>query len=104
LDKAISQVLRSTPIGERIEIHADHITVRGDRDRYRIDMDGVITRSSGRRVRIDTEALPLHITNMVQPAIDAIDLAQGMFYPNHMRLISLATILAHDRQWEEAIE
>ena len=78
--------------------------MRGDRDRYRIDMDGVITRSSGRRVRIDMEALPSHITNVVQPAIDAMDLAQGMFHPNRMRLISLTTILAHDAQWERAIE
>jgi hypothetical protein len=41
---------------------------------------------------------------MVQPAIDALDLAQGMFQPNRMRLLSLATILAHDAQWETAIE
>jgi hypothetical protein len=33
-----------------------------------------------------------------------MDLAQGMFHPNQMRLISLATILAHDVQWERAIE
>ena len=104
MNKAVLQALRSMPVGERIEIHADHITVRGDQDRYRIDMDGIITRSSGLRVRIDMEALPPHITAIVQPAIDAMDLAQGMFHPNRMRLISLATILAHDAQWERAIE
>ena len=41
---------------------------------------------------------------LVQPAVDAIDLEQGMFQPNRMRLFSLATILAHDAQWESAIE
>jgi hypothetical protein len=50
------------------------------------------------------DALPPYITQLVQPAIDALDLEQGMFQPNRMRLFSLATILAHDAQWESAIE
>ena len=35
--------------------------------------------------------------------LDAQDLEQGMFQPNRMRLLSLATILAHDAQWGSAI-
>jgi hypothetical protein len=50
------------------------------------------------------DALPPYITQLVQPTIDALDLAQGMFQPNQMRLFSLATILAHDAQWESAID
>jgi len=92
------------PMGDRIEMRPDHILVRGERDQYRIGMDGVITRGSGRRVRINMDALPPYITQLVQPAIDAMDLAQGMFQPNRMRLFSLAAILAHDAQWESAIE
>ena len=104
MNKAMSKALRSMPIGDRIEIHPDHIFVRGERDHYRIGMDGVITRPSGRHVRVNMEALPPYITQLVQPAIDATDLEQGMFQPNRMRLISLATILVHDAQWESAIE
>jgi hypothetical protein len=104
LSKAMSQALKSMPAGERIEIHPDHIIVRGERDHYRIGMDGVVTRRSGRQVRVNMDALPPYITQMAQPAIDAMDLAQGMFQPNRMRLFSLATILAHDAQWEGAIE
>jgi hypothetical protein len=104
MDKAMSQALNSMAIGDRIEIHADHISVRGERDQYRIAMDGVITRRSGRRVRVNMDALPPYITQLVQPSIDALDLEQGMFQPNRMRLFSLATILAHDAQWESAIE
>jgi hypothetical protein len=104
MDKAMSQVLKSQPRGDRIEIHPDHIFVRGERDHYRIAMDGVITRRSGRKVRVNMDQLPLYITQLVRPAIDALDLEQGMFQPNPMRLFSLATILAHDAQWESAIE
>jgi len=100
----ISQALNAMPMGDRIEMRPDHILVRGERDQYRIGMDGVITRGSGRRVRINMDALPPYITQLVQPAIDAMDLAQGMFQPNRMRLFSLAAILAHDAQWESAIE
>jgi hypothetical protein len=102
--KAMSRAMQSMPLGDRIEIHADHIFVRGERDEYRIGMDGVITRRSGRRVRVNMDALPPYITQLVQPAVDALDLAQGMFQPNQMRLFSLATILAHDAQWESAID
>jgi hypothetical protein len=104
MNKAMSQALKSMPIGDRIEIHTDHILVRGERDQYRIAMDGVVTRRSGRQVRVNMDALPPYITQLVQPAIDAMDLQQGMFQPNRMRLFSLATILAHDAQWESAIE
>jgi hypothetical protein len=104
MNKAMSQALKSMDIGDRIEIHTDHISVRGERDQYRIAMDGVITRRSGRKVRVNMDALPPYITQLVQPAIDAMDLEQGMFQPNRMRLFSLATILAHDAQWESAIE
>ncbi|MCU1334631.1 MAG: hypothetical protein JWO19_212 [Bryobacterales bacterium] len=104
MDKALSEVLKSQPLGDRIEIHPDHIFVRGERDHYRIGMDGVITRRSGRHVRVNMDALPPYITQLVQPAIDAMDLAQGMFQPNQMRLFSLATILANDEQWESAID
>jgi len=100
----MSRAMQSMPLGDRIEIHADHIFVRGQRDEYRIGMDGVITRRSGRRVRVNMDALPPYITQLVQPAVDALDLAQGMFQPNQMRLFSLATILAHDAQWESAID
>jgi hypothetical protein len=103
-NKSMFQVLKSMPVGERIEIHPDHIFVRGERDHYRIAMDGVITRRSGRQVRVNMDALPPYLTQIVQPAIDAMDLVQGMFQPNRMRLLSLATILAHDSQWESAIE
>ena len=103
-NKAMFQVLKSMPQGERIEIHPDHIFVRGDRDHYHIAMDGVITSGSGRRVRVNMDALPAYITQLVQPAIDAMDLAHGPFQPNGMRLFSLATILAHDSQWESAID
>jgi hypothetical protein len=102
--KAMSRAMQSMPLGDRIEIHSDHIFVRGERDEYRIGMDGVITRRSGRRVRVNMDALPPYITQLVQPTIDALDLAQGMFQPNQMRLFSLATILAHDAQWESAID
>ncbi len=101
---AMSRALQSTPLGDRIEVHPDHISVRGQRDEYRIAMDGVITRRSGRRVRVNMDSLPPYITQLVQPTVDAVDLAQGMFQPNRMRLFSLATILAHDAQWESAIE
>jgi len=104
MQKAMSQMLRQMPLGERIEIHPDHILVRGERDHYRIAMDGVITRRSGSRVRINMDALPPYITQLVRPAVDAMDLAQGMFQPNQMRLFSLATILANDSHWESAIE
>jgi len=104
MNKAMSQVLKSMPLGERIEIHPDHIFVRGERDEYRIAMDGVVTRRSGRKVRVNLDALPPYLTQLIQPAIDALDLHQGMFQPNRMRLFSLATILAHDAQWESAIE
>jgi hypothetical protein len=104
MDKAMSQVLKSQPLGDRIEIHPDHIFVRGERDHYHIAMDGVITRRSGRKVRVNMDELPPYITQLVRPAIDALDLEQGMFQPNPMRLFSLATILAHDAQWESAIE
>jgi hypothetical protein len=104
MDKAMSQVLKSQPLGDRIEIHLDHIFVRGERDHYRIAMDGVVTRRSGRTVRVNMDQLPNYITQLVRPAIDALDLEQGMFQPNPMRLFSLATILAHDAQWESAIE
>src|SRR5204862_7853200 len=95
MQKAMSQMLRQIPLGERIEVHPDHILVRGERDHYRIAMDGAITRRSGSRVRVNMDALPPYITQLVQPAVDAMDLAQGMFQPNQMRLFSLATILAH---------
>jgi len=104
MQKAMSQMLRQMPLGERIEVHPDHILVRGERDHYRIGMDGVITRRSGSRVRVNMDALPPYITQLVQPAVDALDLAQGMFQPNQMRLFSLATILANDSHWESAIE
>ena len=104
MNKAMSHALKSMDVGGRIEIHPDHISVRGERDHYRIAMDGVITRRSGRQVRVNMDALPPYITQLVQPAIDAMDLHQGMFQPNRMRLFSLATILAHDAQWESAIE
>lgn len=104
VNKAMSQAWKSMPLGDRIEIHPDHISVRGERDQYRIGMDGVVTRRSGRLVRVNMDALPPYITQLVQPAIDAIDLQQGMFQPNRMRLFSLATILAQDAQWESAIE
>jgi hypothetical protein len=104
MDKAMSQMLQSQPLGDRIEIHPDHIFVRGQRDHYRIAMDGVVTRRSGRHVRVNMDELPPYISQLVQPAVDAIDLEQGMFQPNRMRLFSLATILAHDAQWESAIE
>ena len=104
INKAMSQALKAMPLGERIEVHPDHIFVRGDRDHYHIAMNGVVTRRSGRKVRVDMDALPAYITQLVQPAIDALDLEQGMFRPNSMRLFSLATILAHDAQWESAIE
>jgi hypothetical protein len=104
MDKAMSQLLKSQRLGDRIEIHADHILVRGERDQYRIAMDGVVTSRSGRHVRVNMDALPPYISQLVQPAVDAIDLEQGMFQPNRMRLFSLATILAHDAQWESAIE
>ena len=104
MQKAMSQMLKQMPMGDRIEIHPDHISVRGERDHYRIGMDGVITRRSGRHVRINMAALPPYITQLVQPSIDALDLQQGMFQPNQMRLFSLATILANDAQWESAIE
>jgi len=78
--------------------------VRGERDHYRIAMDGVVTRRSGRHVRVNMDALPPYISQLVQPGVDALDLEQGMFQPNRMRLFSLATILAHDAQWESAIE
>ena len=104
MNKAMSQALKSIPLGDRIEIHPDHLFVRGERDQYRIGMDGVVTRRSGRHVRVNMDALPPYITQLVQPAVDAMDLQQGMFQPNRMRLFSLATILAHDAQWESAIE
>ena len=104
MNKALSRALQSMPHGDRIEIHPDHIAVRGELDHYRIDMDGVITRRSGRHVRVNMDALPTYITQMLQPAIDAMDLQQGMFQPNRMRLFSLATILANDAHWESAIE
>jgi hypothetical protein len=104
MNKVLTQMLAQMPLGDRIEIHPDHIFVRGERDHYRIGMDGVVTRRSGRKVRVDMEALPPYITQLVQPAIDALDLAQGMFQPNRMRLFSLATILAHDAQYESAID
>jgi hypothetical protein len=104
MDKAMSQMLKSQPLGDRIEMHPDHIFVRGELDHYRIGMDGVVTRGTGRHVRVNMDGLPPYISQLVQPAIDAIDLAQGMFQPNRMRLFSLATILAHDAQWESAIE
>jgi hypothetical protein len=103
MQKAMATALRSIP-GDRIEIHPDHIFVRGERDHYRIGMDGVVTRRSGRQVRVNIDALPPYLTQLIQPAVDAQDLAQGMFQPNRMRLMSLATILAHDAQWESAIE
>ena len=104
MTKAMSQAMQSMAVGDRIEIHPDHIIVRGERDRYRIAMDGIITRRSGRQVRVNMDALPPYLTQLMQPAIDAMDLHQGMFQPNGMRLFSLATILAHDSQWESAIE
>jgi hypothetical protein len=104
MNKAMSVALKSMDVGGRIEIHTDHISVRGERDQYRIAMDGVITRRSGRHVRVNMDLLPPYLSRLMQPAIDAIDLQQGMFQPNPMRLFSLATILAHDAQWETAIE
>ena len=104
LQKAMTKALGVLPLGDRIEMHPDHIFVRGERDQYRIGMDGVVTRRSGARVRVNMDALPPYLTQLMQPTIDAIDLQQGMFQPNQMRLISLATILAHDAQWEAAIE
>jgi len=104
MNKAMAVALKSMDVGGRIQIHPDHIAVRGERDQYRIAMDGVITRRSGRQVRVNMDALPPYITQLVQPSIDALDLEQGMFQPNRMRLFSLATILAHDAQWESAIE
>jgi len=104
MNRVMSQMLKSMPMGDRIEIHPDHILVRGERDQYRIGMDGVITRRSGVKARVNLDAMPSYITQMLQPAIDAMDLAQGMFQPNQMRLFSLAYILANDTQWENAIE
>jgi hypothetical protein len=104
MTKAMSQAMQSMAVGDRIEIHPDHIVVRGERDQYRIAMDGIITRRSGRQVRVNMDALPPYLTQLMQPAIDAMDFEQGMFQPNGMRLFSLATILAHDAQWESAIE
>lgn len=104
MQKAMEKALSIMPLGDRIEMHPDHILVRGERDHYRIGMDGVITRRSGSRVRINMDALPSYLSQLAQPMIDAIDLQQGMFQPNRMRLITLATILAHDAQWEAAIE
>lgn len=104
MDKAMSQALKSQPLGDRIEIHPDHIFVHGERDQYRIAMDGVVTRRSGRQVRVNFDALPPYLTQLLKPAIDAQDLEQGMFQPNRMRLLSLATILANDAHWEGAIE
>ena len=104
MNRVMSQMLKSMPMGDRIEIHPDHILVRGERDQYRIGMDGVITRRSGVKARVNLDAMPPYITQMLQPAIDAMDLAQGMFQPNQMRLFSLAYILANDTQWENAIE
>jgi len=104
MNKVMAQMLKSMPMGDRIEIHPDHILVRGERDHYRIGMDGVITRRSGVKARVNLDAMPPYITQMLQPAIDAMDLAQGMFQPNQMRLFSLAYILANDTQWENAIE
>ena len=49
-------------------------------------------------------ALVFHRLNYRGLSRDAMDLAQGMFQPNHMRLFSLAYILANDAQWENAIE
>jgi hypothetical protein len=104
MNKVMAQMLRSMPMGDRIEVHPDHILVRGERDQYRIGMDGVITRRSGVKARVNLDAMPPYLTQMLQPAIDAMDLAQGMFQPNQMRLFSLAYILANDTQWENAIE
>ena len=104
MNKAMSVALKSMNVGNRIELHSDHISVRGERDQYRIAMNGVVTRRSGRQVRVNIDALPPYLTKLMQPTIDAVDLQQGMFQPNHMRLFSLATILAHDAQWEIAIE
>jgi len=104
MNKVMAQMLKAMPVGDRIEIHPDHILVRGERDQYRIGMDGVITRRSGVKARVHLDAMPPYITQMLQPAIDAMDLAQGMFQPNQMRLFSLAYILANDTQWENAIE
>jgi hypothetical protein len=104
MNRVMSQILKAMPMGDRIEIHPDHILVHGERDRYRIGMDGVITRRSGIKARVNLDAMPPYITQMLQPAIDAMDLAQGMFQPNQMRLFSLAYILANDAQWENAIE
>jgi hypothetical protein len=100
----ISQVLNAMPMGDRIEMHPDHIFVRGELDQYRIGMDGVITRRSGRHVRVDIDALPPYLSQLVRPAVDAVDLEQGMFQPNRILLFTLATILAHDAQWESAIK
>lgn len=104
MSKVMGQMLKSMPLGDRIEINPDHILVSGTRDQYRIGMDGVVTRRSGIKVRVNLDAMPPYITQMLQPAIDAMDLAQGMFQPNQMRLFSLAFILANDAQWENAIE
>ena len=104
MNKVMAQMLKSMPMGDRIEVHPDHILVRGERDQYRIGMDGVITRRSGVKAHVNLDAMPPYITQMLQPAIDAMDLAQGMFQPNQMRLFSLAYILANDTQWENAIE
>ena len=49
------------------------------------------------------DAMPPYITQLVRPSVDPLDLELGMFQPNQMRLFSLATILAHDVQWERAI-
>ena len=104
MNKVMGQMLKSMPMGDRIEIHSDHILVRGERDLYRIGMDGVVTRRGGVKARVNLDAMPPYITQMLQPAIDAMDLARGMFQPNQMRLFSLAYILANDAQWENAIE
>jgi hypothetical protein len=104
MTKVMLQMLKATPVADRIEIHPDHILVRGERDHYRIGMDGIVTRRSGLRARVNLDAMPSYITQMLQPAIDAMDLSQGMFQPNQMRLFSLAYILANDAQWENAIE
>jgi hypothetical protein len=104
MSNVMRQMLKATPVADRIEIHPDHILVRGERDHYRIGMDGIVTRRSGLRARVNLDAMPSYITQMLQPAIDAMDLSQGMFQPNQMRLFSLAYILANDAQWENAIE
>jgi hypothetical protein len=104
IDLGISQALSAMPMGDRIEMHPDHVIVRGELDKYRIEMDGVITGSCGRRVRVDIDALPPYLSQLVRPAVDAVDLEQGMFQPNRILLFSLAMILAQDAHWESAIK